>query len=164
MKRMNDGGFSLIELAIAIAIIAIMAVGGVSAFGYLDMANTSKCAARIDNSLTTLKSKTMANTEEIYMHLYRYDDKYYVSYSDSPTANPATEDGDEVGNSDLTLTFQSGSATPVEVTDTQTVDVSIRQKDGSFKNIADIAYIHVTNNDLKHTVTLVGKTGKHYAD
>ncbi len=67
----NDQGFSLIELVIAIAILAIMCVGGMSAMGYLNMANSSKCASRIDSSLTVLKSRNSAEASSTYMHLYQ---------------------------------------------------------------------------------------------
>lgn len=63
LNMKNNQGFSLIELVIAIAILAIMSVGSISAMGYLSMANSSKCASRIDSSLTRLKSKKFSGSQ-----------------------------------------------------------------------------------------------------
>ena len=67
----NNKGFSLIELIVTIAILALFSTGVLAGLGYLEMANSQKCVAKIDSGLMTLKSRNMANSNRTYMHIYQ---------------------------------------------------------------------------------------------
>lgn len=168
MKKLGNSGFSLIELILVIAILAIMSAGGVAAFGYLNMANASKCAARIDNGLTSLKSRNMSKTSSTYMHLYYYDDEYYILFDDSPSFTPSSanySDGETVGNSDLKIFFDTQDISSITG---HCVTIGVRRKDGAFLNTASptskIKVVKASSNTSAHEVTLVTSTGKHFID
>ena len=168
MKRIGNSGFSLIEFMVVIAIIAIMTVGGVAGFGFLDLANASKCAAKIDNGLTSLKSTNMAKTSTTYMHLYVYDDEYYILFNEnssfSPTASNYSE-GEVVGNGKLKVFFDN---TDLTIIPGKCVSIGVRRKDGAFMNTATptskIQVVKASDSSTSHEITLVTATGKHFID
>ncbi len=169
LKMKNNQGFSLIELVIAIAILAIVSVGSFSAMGYLSMANSSKCASRIDSSLTRLKSKNSAEASSTFMHLYRYNDRYYINYSDQPSYVPDAsnyEEGEEIGNSRITISYQEGdlSASSVTIQDGDCKTFGIRKKDGSFTGTLEPTCVISIIGQSTYKVTLVTNTGKHFRD
>ncbi len=167
MKKLENAGFSLIELIVVIAILAIMSAGGVAAFGYLNLANASKCAAKIDNGLTSLKSRNMSKTSSTYMHLYYYDDDYYILFDDSASFTPSAgnySDGEVVGNRDLKIFFDTHDISTLPNT---CVTIGVRRKDGAFLNTASpTSKIKVvkSSGDSAHEITLVTSTGKHFID
>ena len=144
MKKLGNSGFTLIEAMIAMAIIVIMIAGGVSGFGFLDLANASKCSAKIDTGLTKLKSQNMSKTSSVYMHLYYYDNDYYILLKDF------------FENQDL-------STIPAKC-----VSVGVRRKDGAFTNTAtptsSIKVVRASDSGTAHEITLVTSTGKHFID
>lgn len=168
MKKLENSGFSLIELIAIIAIIAIMTAGGISAFGYLNLANASKCAAKIDNGLTSLKSRNMSKTSSTYMHLYHYDNDYYILFDDSPSFTPSASnysDGEVVGNRNLKIFFDTQD---ISTLPGSCVTIGVRRKDGAFLNTAtptsQIKVVKASSNDSAHEITLVTSTGKHFID
>lgn len=167
MDKSKNAGFTLIEAMVAIAIIAIMTVGGIAGFGFLDLANSSKCAAKIDNGLGTLKSRNMASASSTYLHLYWYDDEYYILYNDSDVFYPSTSnysEGEVIGNSKIKIFFDSQDLSTIA---NQCVTIGVRRKDGAFtKTATPTSTIQVTNADgeSSHDITLVTSTGKHFID
>lgn len=168
MKRIGNSGFSLIEFMAAIAIIAIMTVGGIAGFGFLDLANASKCAAKIDNGLTSLKSKNMAKTSVTYMHLYVYDDEYYILFDENSSFAPTStnySDGEKIGNEKLKVFFDSSD---IDTLPNQCVSIGVRRKDGAFLNTATptskIQVVKASDSTTSHEITLVTGTGKHFID
>lgn len=165
----SNQGFSLIELVIAIAILAIMCVGGMSAMGYLSMANSSKCVSRLDSSFTQLKSRNAAEANAVYLHLYRYKSTYYVQFNNQSSFTPDDtnyKDGEEIANSRLTISYQEGNAPAASVTigngDCKTF--SIRKKDGSFTGTAEPTCVISVIGQSTYKLTLVTNTGKHFRD
>lgn len=168
MKKIGNAGYSLIELMIAIAIIAIMVAGSVSGFGFLSLANASKCAAKIDNGLTSLKSRNMSKTSATYMHLYYYDDEYYVLLNESDSFTPSSanySEGEVVGNDNLKVFFDDQD---LSVIANNCVTIGVRRKDGAFTNTgtptSEIKVVKASSNTSAHVVTIVTSTGKHYVD
>ncbi len=168
MKRLGNSGFSLIEFMVAIAIIAIMTVGGIAGFGFLDMASASKCTAKIDNGLTSLKSRNMSKTSATYMHLYTYSGKYYILFDDSSSFSPTSanySDGEAVGNDKLKVFFDGSDLTTIPG---KCITIGIRRKDGAFLNTltptSKIQVVKASDNSTSHEITLVTGTGKHFID
>ncbi len=168
MKKLGNSGFTLIEAIIVIAIVAIMVVGGISGFGFLDLASASKCSAKIDTGLTKLKSQNMSKTSSVYMHLYYYDNDYYILYNDSSSFTPSAanySEGEVVGNEKLRVYFDNQDLSTIP---TKCVSVGVRRKDGDFTNTATptstIKVVRTSDSSTAHEVTLVTSTGKHFID
>lgn len=164
----NNKGFSLIELIIVVAILAIMSVGGAAGFGYLNLANASKCASKIDGGITLLKSKNMANAEPMYMHLYQYDGEIYIRYDKNDSYSPTETDyadGERIGNSRLTVSYQDGNAaSATTLSDGSCKTFGVRKKDGSFIGTTEPTCVITIKGQSTFKVTLVTNTGKHFRD
>lgn len=161
MKK-NNKGFSLVEMIIVIAIIAIVTSAAFFGFGYLSMADCKKCANRINSGLSTAKSKTMAEVDQMNMFLYRYNDDFYIKYDTSDTI---TKDGDaeKIGNGSISITTYSVSGTTTVLQNgSEPVKVTISRKDGSYKT-APQSFL-VSSGDVSKTVYLVTETGKHFVE
>lgn len=168
MKKIGNAGFSLIEFIVAIGIITIMTVGGIAGFGFLNLANDAKCAAKIDNGLTVVKSRNMAKTSSTYMHLYWYDDEYYLLYNDSASFAPSAanySEGEKIGNDRLKIFFDSQD---ISTFANPCVTIGVRRKDGAFLNtaapVSKIRVVRASDNGTAHEITLVTSTGKHFID
>lgn len=168
MKKLGNSGFSLLEAIIAIAIVAIMTAGGIAGFGFLDLASASKCSAKIDTGLTRLKSDNMSKTSPAYMHLYYYDDEYYILIDDTASFSPSAANyskGEIVGNEKLRIFFDNQDLSTVPG---KCVSIGVRRKDGAFTNTASptstIKVVRVSDNGTAHEITLVTSTGKHFID
>ncbi len=162
----NNAGFSMVELLIVIAVIAVLSVSSISAFGYLGMANASKCASEIDMSLSNLRSKNMAKSSSTYMYVYQYDDNYYVSYvEDTPGYDPESftpnGDGEQIANSSVTVSFDD---VPIDQDGEAFVYVSVRKKDGAYITAANPTSKFTISGQSSYNVVLVKNTGKHFKE
>ena len=156
--KMKRDGFSLIELIIAIAILAIF-VGVISlSIGLLRSADTKGLASGINGSLTDLKAKTESHQGPYYLHIYKATDGYYAHFGDTASFEiPSDVGSDErLGASNLIVKTDS-----VEIDGTNSVVVKIQKKDGAYSMAPQ--YFEVYNGDSKdYTVVLARDTGLHY--
>ncbi len=154
----NNEGFSLIELIVVVVILALMSTGVMAGLGYLTLANTSKCATKIDSGFTTLKSKNMAKAETTYMHLYNYNDDYYIVYNDLDEDSFTPDgSGEQIGNYKLKVSMDDD---PIE--SGESVCFSIRKKDGGFTNTLSPTSKIVVSGQTSKEITIVTSTGKHF--
>lgn len=160
---MNQGetsgrdGFSLIELMIVIALMAILTGGVALSYNMVRSADTKGTAYDIDSGLTELKSKNMGGNKLLYMHLYRYNGTYYIDYTDSESYTPGGN-GTEIGDSEVTVICDGAT-----LADGDEVTIGIQKKDGAFSQGPE--EIHVESDDgTGYIVYLVRDTGKHYVE
>lgn len=160
MENMKDNnkGFSLVELIVVVAILAIISTASFSAIGYLNLANAEKCATKIDIGLGKLKTMNMSSGSATYMHLYRYNNGYYIAFSEDDTYTP-DDKGELIGNSSVTVTCGGSTLENNDV-----VSISVRKKDGAY-TVPDVpTYTITVTNEATRKITLVTNTGKHYRD
>lgn len=169
--KKKQPGFSLMELIIVIAIMAIMASGVALSIGLLRSSDAKKLASEINSSLTTLRSENMAKSDLSYMHIYYYEDDYYIQMSKDPV--PVVDgSGRNIGNGSLSVVFKGESDITLGPDNTETLTFCINKKDGSFmKKVNDTelkttSEILVTssNTSTTHHIKLVRDTGRHYME
>ncbi len=163
--KSNNKGFSLVELIISIAILALFTTAVVVGIGYMDMANSKKCTSKIDSGLMTLKSRNMADSKRTYMHIYRYSDgNYYLAFSQADNYTDASKftpdgSGEEIANQKLKISY---NGTEIGLNDC--IHIGINKKDGSFDEEPHheaISKIVVTGSS-EQTINLVTATGKYF--
>lgn len=171
-KQIKKGqpGFSLMELIIVIAIMALMASGIAISIGLLRSSDAKKLASEINSSLTTLRSENMAKNDLSYMHIYYYENNYYIQMSKDPAP---LEDGSgrNIGSGSLSVTFKGESDLLLGEGSTATLTFCINKKDGSFMKKVNNTELKTTseivvssNTSTTHHIKLVRDTGRHYME
>lgn len=160
-RRQMREGFSLIELVIAIAILAIF-VGITSlSVAMLRSADTKGLANGINNSLTDLKSKTESYTGPCYLHIYKTDNGFYANFSTEPDFAGAVTGDERLGAASMTVSADSGD----EISGSTVCTVQIRKKDGAYvMGPTSLSVSKGEDSPVEYIVKLVKDTGLHYVE
>ena len=166
--KLNNKGFSLVELIICVTILALFSTMAVVGLGYMDLANSKKCVSKIDSGLMTLKSRNMADSKRTYLHLYRYSDgNYYIAFSEADNYTeaskftPKDDSGEQIANRKLTISYNN-----TEIAVGECVHIGINKKDGSFDeepHHETMSTITVTGSSTQ-TIKIVTATGKYFKE
>lgn len=131
-------GFSLVELIIAMAVMAILAGSALGAFGYINTGKTKKASAKLNSRLTYIQTETMAKEGRSYLYLYKKPDGvYYVvsnkdaagnvgdtGLTDSSDLTALTSDGSKICDSSVTVAASSVSGNTVKLVELNTASAS----------------------------------------
>ena len=164
-------GFSLVELIIVIAIMAIMTGGVALSINMLRSADSKKLANELNSGFTTLRSENMATDKQLYMHLYWYDDKYYMQMTDQST--PSRDgSGTEIGSGSVSVTFKGENDITISPGSTEALSFSMKKKNGAFvesvtndtneTKLKATTEIVVSSDVSEYTLVLVRDTGRHF--
>ena len=152
-KYLSRDGFSLVELIITIAIMAVMVGGAALSIGLLRSADTQGLASGINSSLTDLKAYSESQRGPIYLCIYKVDgDGYYAHFgfpdptgvsTDKPQDFDGTKkDGDhKLGSDSMTVkvVYPAGTYPPddeIELTDGgDFAAIQIQKKDGAYVDV-----------------------------
>ncbi len=163
-NHIAKSGFSLIEMVIVIAIMALMVGFIVLGFGLVTSGNTKKCAEEINSGLTQLKSRTMAKSTPEYMRLSQNGDRLVMGYyTRDDTGNYSLQGSErEIAAGDVSV-----SCDTVPLSDGDTVTFAIRKKDGAFEAVdGDVPQkieVRGSQNQV-YRIVLVKDTGRHYIE
>ncbi len=165
MRQLKREGFSLVELIIVIAIMAILSGGALLSYNLVRSADTKGTAYDIDSELTTLRSETMAKAGTTYMHLYRYNDEYYIDVTSSESFS-AWGEGTKIGDSRVTVTIVYSEWYKVTLSNWSVFTIRYQKKDGAFYSSGDFPIeIDVTSDGATgYAVYMIKNTGKHYVE
>lgn len=95
MKQLRDErGFTLIELIITLAIMALLIGGMASAFAITGNANAKKYANKIDAKMDILQSKSLGKSGYYYMYLFLQDGSVHSLIC---TRNDGTDEENRLG-------------------------------------------------------------------
>ncbi|MBR6230262.1 MAG: prepilin-type N-terminal cleavage/methylation domain-containing protein [Eubacterium sp.] len=160
-RRQMREGFSLIELVIAIAILAIF-VGITSlSVALLRSADTKGLANGINNSLTDLKAKTESHTGPYYLHIYKNDNGFYANFSDKPDFAGAAAGDERLGAASMTVSADSGD----KISGSTVCTVQIRKKDGAYvMGPKSLSVSKSEDSPAEYIVKLAKDTGLHYIE
>lgn len=170
----TNKGFSLIEIILVIAIMAIFAGGTIASMSYISNGNTKKCVKAIDNTLGQLRLNNMSKEKKSYLYLYQTGSRYYLMVSDNNLLTTMAgggldTGGSEIGGSGITISYRKkGEAADTALTEGQFLLISFKRSSGAFEsNPADPLlpqyYERITvEGSSDQVIHMVEETGKHY--
>lgn len=178
----NNKGVSLIELIIAIAILAVLAGSTVGAVRYIQYGNTKRCAYKINAKIDEVRFQDMSKVNKPSLYIYQYQGDYYMKIMGTEVANPAAAldgDGIKLANSQVRLYYRTSKMVSTDadvlIQDAVAPGIPVYLKleftkdTGAVKPIAPSSYVNEIlvrddNGSLRYTITLVQITGKHFVN
>ncbi len=169
--REDNRGFSLVELIVVMAIVAILVGAVVSLFRQITFANTEKAAETISANLEKARVAAMSKSGNNYIYIYKLDDGYYMkSLSDNLDAFDGAlldESGVRICNNNIQIYRGGASGTLVDGSEI----IRIRYtKTGVFHTETNVFSGSGTEGQIfvdgvgDHTISLIKTTGKNYVD
>lgn len=166
MERDNNKGFSMVELIITVAIMAILTGSLVSAAGYLKYANAKAGAKEVNTKLSELRIDSMSKMNTPYMYLYNIGGATYMKVVSGKDADKATisngildTNTTKIGNSQIEVFCDS-----TKITDGNSVQISMDKSTGAFLSCPNEIKVASIDGRNSYIVKLVKSTGRHYMD
>ena len=151
MERNNNKGFSMVELIITIAIMAILTGSFVAAAGYLKYANAKSGAKKINTELSELRIESMSKMNTPYMYLYNIGGTTYMKVVAGENANKAKENGLLDKNT-------------TKITDGKAVTITMDKSTGAFLLGPEKIEVASVDGKSSYVIKLVKTTGRHYIE
>lgn len=157
----NQRGFSLLELVVVIAIMGVVAVGGLLSMSLVFGQNVKSCYKELEGYLQKTRMMAMSK-EDAKLKIYTKSDGVYVDLS--------TESREvKIGKAGITVSYHDTDGNTVDVTGTTELEISFDRSSGAFKPLEGSTSnycdeIKVTDGERTYQLNLVPKTGKFYLD
>lgn len=165
MERDNNKGFSMVELIITVAIMAILTGSFVSAAGYLKYANAKAGAKKINTELSELRIDSMSKMNTPYMYLYNIGGSTYMKVVSGKDADKAIENGlldtntTKLGNSQIEV-FCDGT----KITEGTPTKIYMDKSTGAFISCPKEIKVASIDGHNTYVIKLVKSTGRHYME
>lgn len=166
MKKDNRG-FSLIEIIVVLAILAILSTGCIYIYQSLGFANIKKTSVSINDSMSKARIYTMSKKDRQYLYLYQIDGKLYSMLSTDSGLSIGSGGGlnttDGTGYSgDIRLSYKNNSGTLIDLNNDEWICISFHKSSGAF----DSCYPEIILKSRNETslIKCVKETGRHWVD
>ncbi len=184
-KKLNQRGFTLVEMIITIAIMAIIATVTVGATGYINSGKTKKASNKLNSKLTFIQTETMTKKGDTNLYIYKKSDGIYICTVNASSGDftSRTELDTYLGSHDIesklcdskvTLTGETtggAAATPLELNENNMLKIGYSKSTGAFtysnngSTSAAEFYnrIEMSGKQTFH-IRMIQATGKHYIE
>lgn len=175
----DDRGFSLIELIVVIAILAILTGSSISVLNYVSFGNVKNCANRLNAYIGEVRTDTMtkefaakSTTKEgrPYLYFFKDSDGIYALVSDNVLSDPTTEksNAEKIGNANISVkAYENTNTGEVQRKNLDTtgdfIKIGFKKNTGGFSSSTDFYNrIEVGNSSNHYNINMVKETGRYY--
>lgn len=162
--HINNGGYSLIELIIVLAIISVIMGTVFYSIILVFSANAKSCANNIQRSIGDCKVTTMGKADA-YMELYRNSDgsvytRMYITESDGSTTQ---EEPQKVGTNKVDVGYTPKGGAETALVPGSPIEIHFDRSNGGFRADAGgniYTEIYVRGGSKDYSIELTELTGK----
>jgi prepilin-type N-terminal cleavage/methylation domain-containing protein len=155
----NKKGFSLVELLVVMAILALLVSGSTAGWNYISYANTSKCAKEINTTIKKVRLQAMSRTNKPYIFLYEKDEAYYLLVT-TDAVFPLNPAGSKVANGKVDIYTDDGSG-ETKISSANPMKFSFLKSTGGFQFDASTTYKKIiVKGASTYEIELYETTGK----
>lgn len=168
-QKLNNKGFSMLELMVTIAIMSILIGATVVSLSALMGRQAKECSKKIESALGNVRVQTMAR-RSVTAKLKMDGDNYVIITSTKVDAtSPATEQTYILGSKKANVYYSTVSGGTKQVIDDTGIDIVFDRASGELKNFgpANAAtadggeyMIYVEQGKRKYTIRIYKETGK----
>lgn len=177
MKPMKDNrGFTLIELIVVMMIMAIFAVGSITAFNLSDSGSAKNAAKRILSKLDYVQMENMTKTKSYYLQIMwdTTKQKYVLNtVAVDASLNSVTESSEDLDLKNEQISYwcrKDGFDTRHTINKSNTdnsMDISFQKDTGGVVENTTLGYINkisITSAGATRNIVIVTATGKHFIE
>lgn len=172
----DEKGFSLIELIVVVALMALLMTGVFIGLGAMTGMHAKECANNLDTALDQAKNYALTKSGglDAYMELSKETDGYYVTFyvPDKPVVKPGETasylqiERKKIGRASVDISCEFKSAGRIMLNEGSAVRFYYDRVSGAFKEtqsggISDFCEEIIIDKHRKYKITLVPATGKH---
>lgn len=155
----DNRGYSLIELIIVFAIIAVLMGTVFYSIILVFSANAKSCANNIQRSIGDCKVTTMGKADA-YMELYRNDDGIYTQMHVTESDGTVThEEPQKVGTNRVDVGYTPKDGTETSLTPGDSIEIRFNRSSGGFTGTL-YDEIYVRGGSKNYSIKLIALTGK----
>ena len=165
-NKKRNLGYSLIELVVVMAIMAILTGASVSIIQYTTYANTKRCVNELNTTLDKLRADSLGKTDRPYLYVYNCDGTYYMTVTTEETINTSVK-RKKLANTKVEFFYTRGGSES-KLTDGEYVKIGFTKSLGTYMNGAsatDAKYYNnfrIATSSSSTTIEMVELTGKHF--
>lgn len=157
--RQDQKGFSLVELIVVIAIMAIVTTVGLTSFSLVTGQQVKSCTANIEGYIGQTRMQALSRDSGSLM-LEVLDNGVFATLSSGENV--------KVGSSGITISYSSDDGSEVTLGEGDTLSLSFDRSSGAFSPLAETgAYcteIRVQGSGRLMRIVLIPRTGKFYVE
>ena len=161
-KRLNNRGFSLVELVIVIAIMVVLTASSMSIMVAVGNARVKSCAQSVYTALGRVKTNTMAkemnpDANSCYFSISKASSTSPVVVKEVINGNVIEK---QVGNQEINISFKTSSGGAETGLGSAELKCYFDRNSGSVRDISDFESLYVIGSHAKWEVRLYKSTGK----
>lgn len=151
--RSDNKGFSLVEMMVILAILAVLGTGIAYSLGLVSGARNKECITQLNTAIGNTRISTMGR-KDTYMLIYCGSDGVYVKQVES-----GTESEKKIGSESLSVTYQDSAGTDYPLPDSSSpLCLYFDRSSGAVDVAASSDFVSITSG--VYTVELIRETGK----
>lgn len=167
----NQKGFSLIEIIVVFAIMAIIGAGALVSFSLVTGQNVKSCAKKIDTYLGQTRMNAMSRHNTVLYLMVEDDGVYAQMYKSQDNSNTmVAEERVKIAKEGTRVRYRpsTAGATLVDLTPGGVrLEISFDRSSGAFKPLPDDTYcteIIIGDGTNEARIAMVPLTGKYYIE